>query len=496
MYIIISLSLMYTTTRQFSFSALMPCRHLSDTLKSDLSTSKHPHTCSFCTNSISSKMVNKIKINKENDADFYEPSDSDDDYTEREKNLLKKVRNRKKHSENDEQEVLGFDEAEEEEVDDDDDFNDKFEGESDFEDERQNDGIPDSRAWGKKRKDFYSTDFVDQDYSSYNAKEVELAEQEELESQAIQQRLAQQLDEADFTLNVYQTAKVPEKDDIETKTHLKSDLSDLSHRQQVQLFKKDSPEFEGLVQDFQQHLAESERLLEPILEYVRKNHIPSMPIFEFVATKNNLILSYCCNVAFYLVMKAERSSIKNHPLVKRLVQMRQLLLQLEEKYERVIKPQLEQLLADIRDGHELIFHDRNAIKKVMKKSKKLQLLSAMEVDTGKEAETDGDEEVSGKEQQIATDSDDEQAVDGEDEYAGEKGADKRRQITYQMSKNKGLTPHRKKELRNPRVKHRNKFRKAIIRRKGAVRTVRKEIKRYGGEVSGIKATTKKGIKIR
>lgn len=44
----------------------------------------------------------------------------------------------------------------------------------------------------------------------------------------------------------------------------------------------------------------------------------------------------------------------------------------------------------------------------------------------------------------------------------------KRAITYQMAKNKGLTPYRKKEQRNPRVKHRNKFRKAKISRKGAV----------------------------
>lgn len=44
----------------------------------------------------------------------------------------------------------------------------------------------------------------------------------------------------------------------------------------------------------------------------------------------------------------------------------------------------------------------------------------------------------------------------------------KRAITYKMAKNKGLTPYRKKELRNPRVKHKLKYRKAIIRRKGAV----------------------------
>lgn len=44
----------------------------------------------------------------------------------------------------------------------------------------------------------------------------------------------------------------------------------------------------------------------------------------------------------------------------------------------------------------------------------------------------------------------------------------KRPITYEIAKNKGLTPHRKKELRNPRVKHRMKYRKAKIRRKGQV----------------------------
>lgn len=46
--------------------------------------------------------------------------------------------------------------------------------------------------------------------------------------------------------------------------------------------------------------------------------------------------------------------------------------------------------------------------------------------------------------------------------------DEKRGITYQISKNKGLTPRRKKELRNPRVKNRMKYRKAKIRRKGQV----------------------------
>ena len=73
--------------------------------------------------------------------------------------------------------------------------------------------------------------------------------------------------------------------------------------------------------------------------------------------------------------------------------------------------------------------------------------------------------------------------------------EKRRSITFQIQKNKGLTPKRPKMQRNPRVKHRFKFDKAKKRRKGAVREARSETKRYGGGGSGINARVKKGVKL-
>ncbi|KAH7956493.1 hypothetical protein HPB52_010116 [Rhipicephalus sanguineus] len=59
--------------------------------------------------------------------------------------------------------------------------------------------------------------------------------------------------------------------------------------------------------------------------------------------------------------------------------------------------------------------------------------------------------------------------DGEDQEQledEEEGGDDRRGITYQIAKNKGLTAKRKKEYRNPRVRHKMKYRKAKISRKG------------------------------
>ncbi|KAJ4341801.1 something about silencing protein 10 [Didymella glomerata] len=71
------------------------------------------------------------------------------------------------------------------------------------------------------------------------------------------------------------------------------------------------------------------------------------------------------------------------------------------------------------------------------------------------------------------------------------GDDGRRQITYQIEKNKGLTPHRKKSVRNPRVKKKEKYAEKLKKEK-SMRPVFDKAKasaghaNYGGEMTGIK----------
>lgn len=77
------------------------------------------------------------------------------------------------------------------------------------------------------------------------------------------------------------------------------------------------------------------------------------------------------------------------------------------------------------------------------------------------------------------------------------GPDGKRKITYAIEKNKGLTPHRKKENRNPRVKKRMKFDEKK-KKLGSVRAVYKggEGKGgYGGELTGIKKGLVKSVKL-
>ena len=79
----------------------------------------------------------------------------------------------------------------------------------------------------------------------------------------------------------------------------------------------------------------------------------------------------------------------------------------------------------------------------------------------------------------------------EGEVAGE------RSITRTILKNRGLVAHKAKINRNPRVKKREQYRKALIRRKGAVREVRdaSEGNKYGGEQTGIKSRISRSRKL-
>ena len=93
---------------------------------------------------------------------------------------------------------------------------------------------------------------------------------------------------------------------------------------------------------------------------------------------------------------------------------------------------------------------------------------------------------------------DEFANFAEDMEHGKEGeADGKRAISYQIEKNKGLTPHRKKDVRNPRVKKRKAYEKA----KKKLRTVKRVYEgglkgAYGGEATGIKKNVVRSRKLR
>ncbi|CAO1443213.1 unnamed protein product [Diamesa tonsa] len=415
-------------------------------------------------------MANKVSFDM---SDEYQASDSENEYTDREKHMLKKSRLAKEQNDS-EEEILGFEESE-------DDNYDKFEADSDFDEPQGDDYIPDERAWGKTKQTFYNTDFNDQDYENYTEREEQQANQEQTEAREIQKRLANEFSEMDFNIDMF-SIKIPKvTEEIVSKLKVaKSDLSDWSNKKKIATFSSEAPEFESLVNDFQNHLQESKQFLTPAVDLLNSFDIHSHPIMQFIDLKNKLSLGYCTNISYYLLMKSRRITVQRHPVVRRLVQIRELIAQLDDIYEHVIKPKLVILLAnnDTAEDQKLkvlkYLKDTNINKNIEEFSVSDDLPKQLQFFDKLENEDD--------------------TVHLYDESDNE-GVSKRK-ITRQIEKNKGLTAQKRKELRNPRVKNKIKFKKAVIRRKGAVQEVRSKTDLYGGEVSGVKTHLKRSVKIK
>ncbi|CAG4971599.1 unnamed protein product [Colias eurytheme] len=462
-------------------------------------------------------MTDKIKVNSKFDLDgSYEMSDSENEYTEKEKSIIKSLRKEKEGDSSSEEEVYKFSDSENES-----DNNDLEMADSDVEgQEKSDDDLPDSKAWGKQKRSYYSTDYVDEDYGGFGDDE-EAALMEEEEAKNIQKRLIEQLEEDDFKLEFISPLQ-PSIDESK-ETLIKSDLSQMSKRQKMQILEKESPEFAGLIEDFKSKLTVAKDDLQPVMKLIKGGTLPECTASKFVKTNYDLILNYCTNISFYILLKSQRISIQNHPVIKRLYQYRQMLNKMEPIYCEVIKPQIENILNAVQNKIKLqVVRENNKKRKSSKGSpeqpnKKLKLINALEKDEGEDTgvsdEDSGDEgndyfkprdvennknnesDESGFSDNEEGGTEDIQLPPSQNENIVDEMGEKR-QITYQIAKNKGLTPHRKKEQRNPRVKHKLKYRKAKIRRKGAIREPKTEVTRYAGEASGIKTNVKKSIKIK
>ncbi|XP_011860857.1 PREDICTED: something about silencing protein 10 isoform X2 [Vollenhovia emeryi] len=428
-------------------------------------------------------------VNDMEDVDMDAVTDSEEEYTETEKKLLEKVRKpRTTENFDSDDEVYGLqDDSEEEEEED----NQQDSMESDIEGAQEDDDMPNDRAWGSKAKAFYSSDFKFTDYASAPEKDLINADLEEEEGRRLHLRsMGQHLDLDGSSFSRNRAAPVVEG-------------SKVTREDSEQVSDKES--FMILVNTFKEYMTEARDTLAPFLELVKDGTCPECKAVGFIRTKYEVILNYCTNISFCLMLRTKGLPVKSHPVVKRLEQYRQLLDKLQSEQGDLLE-QVAEILKAVKEGRPLYSVSDGPRIKTSKRSPRLacltkQLARKIEAAVPKEQSLSDsmDEETSIEDLDTAEKYDGESEADKKDNTAlniNEEEEAIKRAITYKMAKNRGLTPYRKKELRNPRVKHRNKYRKAKIRRKGAVREVRKELTRYAGEISGINIGVKKGIKLK
>ncbi|KFO22790.1 something about silencing protein 10 [Fukomys damarensis] len=401
-------------------------------------------------------------------------------------------------AEEEEEEVLAL------EVDDEDEDGESERGEEEDGDDDDNDGGSSvqseaeaswdpSLSWGQRKKLYYDTDYGSKSRSRQSQQEAEEEErEEEEEAQVIQRRLAQALQEDDFGVAWVESFAKPVPQAEEAETRVVKDLAKVSVKEKLKMLRKESPELLELIEDLKVKLREMKDELEPLLQLVEQGIIPCGKGSQYLRTKYNLYLNYCSNISFYLILKARRVPAHGHPVIERLVSYRNFINKLSVVDQK--------LSSEIR--HLLTFKN-GAVKKELNPKAKLtkakpKSASKTSASGNLTSYSDFNEEPALK---YCKEIKDRQKLKRKKEEASAEeqaleDQNAKRAITYQIAKNKGLTPRRKKIDRNPRVKHREKFRRAKIRRKGQVREVRREDQRYSGELSGIRAGVKKSIKLK
>ncbi|XP_037535319.1 something about silencing protein 10 isoform X2 [Nematolebias whitei] len=403
----------------------------------------------------------------------------------------------------DEEEVMALNISETED-DDEEEEEEEEEGtdlESDLE-EKKDEELPNVMAWGTKKKIFYDSEYVDIKGKSREDLEAEEQEEEE-EAKNIQKRLAANLSEEDYDLNFFQEFAVEEKEGkpAEKQERIVKDLKQMSKKEKMKLLKKESPELLELIQDLKAKLSELKEELKPLMQMVKDGKIPPGKGADYLKTKQQLYLNYCTNISFYLVLKAKRIPAHNHPVIERLLTYRNLINELGP-VDAQLAPEFHKLLAgDEKEKRSSKTTDGNKTKISSKKD----MDSGETLPEDEDSESDLDEEAAlrfyrevEERMKLKRKSKGLEAEELKEDHEEMKELDEdgKRGITYQMAKNKGLTAKRKKIDRNPRVKHREKYRRAKIRRKGQVREARREETRYSGEMSGIRAGVKKSVKLK
>ena len=284
-------------------------------------------------------------------------------HSSRDKILLGSLKNSKRaaHVASDE-EVLAFDGSDSSDDDDEYDAN-KYEtagdgDEAEMAEEDEEDGderganddgdVDDENrtSWGKKKSAYYSANRIKND---------EDAQLEEEEANALQAKMLKQLDTNDFGLDAFKLTAGSSSSVLKTSSELEAsklaasvvaqsdqdddarpsgaeltkivkNLSKMSKKEKLALLAQESPELFELMRDFKEKLTELESILLPIFEAIKSGQLggstAASPASDYIVNKTKLYLMYCSHLSLYFALKARRATIENHPIVKNLLQYR------------------------------------------------------------------------------------------------------------------------------------------------------------------------------
>lgn len=328
-------------------------------------------------------------------------------------------------------------------------------------------GVPREKAWGKSRNTFYGAAKFD-GLQGFDRDEAQ--DEEEREGVKIQKRIMAEY--ADMELDIDE--EKDEAADGEEKqggrklmnvTEIPIDWSALTEEEQWEQILKESPEIPGLRNGIMPYYKQAQAL-QPFLS-MKKNMKRRQG--WFIQWRYDLCMKYVMLSINYLTYKVSGRRIPK-VVFTRLVEVKKLLNESDsahDKFWKWSKRHMEEIMEEeviettqpVKRANTHILFDEN------NKKRRKQTSLQDKLDT-----TEVDDELDGE--------------DSEDEAERV-----RRAVNREISKAAGYKKSKKSKMaQNPRVKHREKFRRAKVLRKGGTKTYKPLQGNYTGEASGIRDT--------
>ena len=375
------------------------------------------------------------------------------------------------------EEVMGLDvpETDEEEED-----AYSIEGESNTEKGEETLG-PSDKAWGRNKAAFYNTDYIDDEGEATSDESV--AEEEQREALSLQRRMLQTLRDDDFGLDTLTPTATSSLEEEKTPVINRDELVNMSDAKKLAFIEEEWPEFLELFNDLK---TKENSLGKTLMQLERDSAGKYSPkVMQLVSMLSQLYHLYSMNVVFYLTLRASDTTVEDHPVITNIITLKEMLVYVESlgTIEKLINIEDFNLVAPRED----ISKSDNDVPPSSSKSQKRKFsedpLEFYErIKQAKKA----------KQQKRVSFSNDTPLANTEESVED----NTKRAISYQIAANKGLSAKKKKELRNPRVKHRKKFEKAVTKHRHVIRPVEKELYRYGGEKGGIRSRLARSVKFK
>jgi hypothetical protein len=238
----------------------------------------------------------------------------------------------------------------------------------------------------------------------------------------------------------------------------------------------------GIVSELKELVHDLKNRIVPLQDFVRKisaSHQVNDDIVEYLEVKQQVLMSYCVNVIFYLYMKAQGKSVQNHPVMKQLLKLRYVmekmrpldgklkhlidrLVQVSELSPSELRAQQQTDL--LRPNPSALLANASSSSSSKKKSKKQQDSDDEDEEEEEEVDPRGGKKQSSRSRYAAED--DDEYDNDEDVSAGGAGL-------YKVPKRTAV-PYKQSETEMDRREQRLEKQKSKLKRSELMETLREE----------------------